>query len=122
MPVHVTLRRAKGLPGFRSERMHRVLQRAIRDTRREGFRVTHDSIQSDHLHILVEAEGKTALSNGMRSLAVRIAMRVNSRVLGRRRGHVWGDRYHRRDLTSPSSPCPLPPDPASGPQSALDLD
>lgn len=82
--------------------MHRLLQRAIRDTRRDGFRVTHYSIQADHIHILVEAEDRTALSNGMRSLAVRIAMRVNSRVLGRRRGRVWGDRYHRRDLTSPS--------------------
>ena len=26
LPVHVTLRRAKGLPGFRSERVHRVLE------------------------------------------------------------------------------------------------
>ena len=26
----------------------------------------------------------------------------NSRILGRRRGRVWGDRYHRRDSTSPS--------------------
>ncbi|MDB5213046.1 MAG: hypothetical protein JWO86_973, partial [Myxococcaceae bacterium] len=40
LPVHVTLRRAKGLPGFRSERLHGLLKRAIRDTRREGFRIT----------------------------------------------------------------------------------
>jgi putative transposase len=96
------LRRAKGLPGFRSERLHGLLKRAIRDTRREGFRITHYSVQQDHIHIIVEAEDKTTLSNGMRSLAVRVAMRVNRRILGRRRGRVWGDRYHRRDLTSPS--------------------
>jgi putative transposase len=102
LPVHVTLRRAKGLPGFRSERLHALLKRAIRDTRRDGFRITHYSVQQDHIHIIVEAEDKTTLSNGMRSLAVRVAMRVNSRILGRRRGRVWGDRYHRRDLTSPS--------------------
>jgi putative transposase len=101
LPVHVTLRRAKGLPGFRSERLHGLLKRAIRDTRREGFRITHYSVQQDHLHIIVEAADKTKLSNGMRSFAVRVAMRVNSRILGRRRGRVWGDRYHRRDLTSP---------------------
>ena len=100
--MHVTLRRAKGLPGFRSERLHGLLKRAIRDTRREGFRITHYSVQQDHIHIIVEAEDKTTLSNGMRSFAVRVAMRVNSRILGRRRGRVWGGRYHRRDLTSPS--------------------
>ena len=102
LPVHVTLRRAKGLPGFRSERLHGLLKRAIRDTRRDSFRITHYSVQQDHIHIIVEAEDKTTLSNGMRSLAVRVAMRVNSRILGRSRGRVWGDRYHRRDLTSPS--------------------
>ena len=41
LPVHITLRRAKGLPGFRSERLHRLLKEAIRDTRREGFHITH---------------------------------------------------------------------------------
>ncbi|MDB5215493.1 MAG: hypothetical protein JWO86_3420, partial [Myxococcaceae bacterium] len=102
LPVHVTLRRAKGLPGFRSERLHGLLKRAIRDTRRDGFRITHYSVQQDHIHIIVEAEDKVTLSNGMRSFAVRVAMRVNSRILGRRSGRVWGDRYHRRDLTSPS--------------------
>jgi putative transposase len=99
--VHITLRRAKGLPGFRSQRLHALLKEAIRDTRREGFRITHYSVQQDHLHFVVEADDPTTLTNGMRSFAVRIAMRVNRRILGRRRGRVWGDRYHRRDLGSP---------------------
>ena len=29
-PVHVTMRRAKGLPGFRAERLHQLLREAIR--------------------------------------------------------------------------------------------
>jgi hypothetical protein len=37
----------------------------------------------------------------MRSFSVRVAMRVNRRVLLRTRGHVWGDRHHRRELTTP---------------------
>jgi putative transposase len=84
------LRRAKGLPGFRSERLHGLLKRAIRDTRRDGFRITHYSVQQDHIHLIAEAEDKAKLSNGMRSFVVRVAMRVNSRILGRRRGRVWG--------------------------------
>ncbi len=101
MPVHITLRRTKSLPSLRAERVHRVVKSAIARTRRNGFRITHYSIQRDHVHFVIEADDPTSLSNGMRSLAVRIAMRVNRQVLGRTRGHVWGDRYHRRDLTSP---------------------
>jgi REP element-mobilizing transposase RayT len=100
-PVHVTMRRAKGLPSFRNERMHRVLKKALRDTRRDGFRIAHYSIQADHIHIIIEADDPTTLTNGMRSLSVRIAMRVNGKILGRSRGRVWGDRYHRRDLRGP---------------------
>jgi len=102
MPVHVTLRRAKGLPRFRCERLRLLLERAIRDSQRDGFRITHYSIQADHIHMIVEAEDNARLTRGMRSFAVRIAMRVNRRILERRRGRVWGDRYHRRDLMSPS--------------------
>jgi REP element-mobilizing transposase RayT len=102
LPVHITMRRAKGLPSFRSERLRRLVERAILDTRRDGFRIAHYSVQADHLHLIVEADDPTTLTSGMRSFAVRIAMRVNGRVLGRRRGRVWGDRYHRRDLTTPT--------------------
>jgi REP element-mobilizing transposase RayT len=95
------MRRRKGLPSFRSERAHRVLRQAVRDTRREGFRITHYSIQADHLHLIIEADDDDALTRGMRSFTVRAALRVNRKVLGRERGRVWGDRYHRRDLAGP---------------------
>jgi REP element-mobilizing transposase RayT len=101
VPVHVTLRRARGLPSLRTGRLHEEIQAAVRRTRREDFRVVHYSVQADHVHLIVEAEDGGALSNGMRSLAIRIAMRINRCVLRRSRGHVFGDRYHRRDLRSP---------------------
>jgi hypothetical protein len=44
--------------------------------------------------------GNVALAAGMKGFAGRAARAINSRVL-RRRGSVWGDRYHRRDLESP---------------------
>jgi REP element-mobilizing transposase RayT len=101
-PVLVTMRRAKGLPSLRSDRLHRLLREAIRSTRREGFRIVHYSVQADHVHLVVEADDPIALTSGMRSFSVRVAMRVNRRVLLRTRGHVWGDRHHRRELTTPS--------------------
>lgn len=100
-PVHVTLRRAKGLPSLRSERLRRLLEQAIRDTRREGLRIVHYSVQSDHVHLIIEADDAATLTSGMRSFTVRVASRINHGVLRRRRGRVWGDRYHRRDLSDP---------------------
>ena len=99
-PVHVTLRRAKGLPSLRSQLLHDELREAVRRTRREDFRIVEYSVQRDHVHMLVEADDGAALSAGMKSFAVRAARRINTRVL-RRRGSVWADRYHRRDLGSP---------------------
>jgi REP element-mobilizing transposase RayT len=101
VPVLVTLRRANGLPSLRTGRLHDEVKAAVRHTRREDFRVVHYSVQADHVHLIVEADDSAALTNGMRSFAVRAAMRINRRVLRRPRGHVWGDRYHRRDLRSP---------------------
>jgi REP element-mobilizing transposase RayT len=100
----VTLRRAKGVPSLRIDRILRVLQQAMKATN-DAFRITHYSVQADHVHLIVEADdhayGDGGLSRGMRSFIIRIALRVNE-LLGRKRGRVWGDRYHRRELTTPS--------------------
>jgi len=40
------------------------------------------------------------MSLGLRGLVVRVARAVNKAL--RRKGPVWGDRYHARDLRSPS--------------------
>jgi REP element-mobilizing transposase RayT len=63
------------------------------------FRIVHFSVQFDHLHLIVEARDKRALSAGMKGLAVRIARRVNGLVF--RRGRFWADRWHGHALTSP---------------------
>lgn len=99
-PIHVTLRAARPLASLRSQVLYRAVESAIRATRPEGFRIVCFSVQVDHVHALVEALDGASLLRGMRSLTVRLALRVN-RALGRRRGRVLGDRYHRHDLSSP---------------------
>jgi REP element-mobilizing transposase RayT len=66
---------------------------------RFGFRLVHYAVQPNHLHLIVEAKDKRALSSGARGLAIRIAMRLNH-VL-RRKGKVFTERYHAMPLTSP---------------------
>lgn len=99
-PMHVTLRAAKGLPSFRNQRLFVAFERAVRWTRRADFRIVEFSVQENHLHMIVEADDNEALANGMKSFSVR-ANRLFNTAMGRGRGRVWGDRYHRRDLTSP---------------------
>jgi hypothetical protein len=63
------------------------------------FRILQFSVQWDHVHLVVEASDKRALSEGMRSVAIRVALAVNELV--GRHGPVWADRWHGRALTSP---------------------
>jgi REP element-mobilizing transposase RayT len=99
-PVHVTMRLRRGLPSLRYKLVARVILAAFHAAKmRLGARLVHFSVQSNHLHLLVEAEGPRALSRAMQGLAVRIARRLNAR-LGTR-GSVFADRYHARALRTP---------------------
>jgi REP element-mobilizing transposase RayT len=97
--LHITMRAVRGLPSFRMQTLYRAFERAVRRTSRDGFRVVEYSVQDDHLHLIVEADDNDALARGMKSFSVR-ANRLFNAAHGRGRGRVWGDRYHRRDLTS----------------------
>jgi hypothetical protein len=77
---------ARGVRSLRNRHMVRTLLGALRDSNGPRFCVVHYSLQANHLHLIVEAEGKAHLSTGMRSLAVRLARRVN-KLFTDRRGH-----------------------------------
>ncbi len=57
---------------------------------RPGFRVVHYSVQSNHVHLIVEAAGKQALGCGMKAVASRFARAV-LRVF-----HLQGPVVHGR--------------------------
>ena len=98
-PVHVVLRAMKDVPRLRTDRMFKAIRAALRTIgARCGFRVVHASIQSTHLHFLVEAEDKSVLTRGVRALAIALARRINA-ACGRR-GKVF-TRYHSTVITSP---------------------
>jgi hypothetical protein len=75
------------------------MERSFADASGHRYRVIHYSVQADHVHLVVEAADRVALSRGTQGLAIRLARAVN-RVVGRR-GKVWGDRFFARDLRSP---------------------
>jgi putative transposase len=57
-------------------------------------------VQTDHVHLIVEAEGALALTRGMQGLAIRCARAINRAA--HRRGRVWRHRYHAHYLRTPS--------------------
>jgi len=99
-PVHVTMRAREGLPSFRGDRLlFEAIERSIGSSEKPGFRVVHFSVQSNHLHLIVEAEDEGALSRGMQGLTIRMALAVH-RALGHG-GTIFSDRYHAHQLRTP---------------------
>jgi REP element-mobilizing transposase RayT len=100
-PQHVTLRVRAEVGSVRRYRVMRVVRAALlAGGHRADFRVVEFSVQSNHVHLLVEAEGATSLTRGMIGLEVRLARRIN-RALGRS-GAFFADRYHARSLRTPA--------------------
>jgi REP element-mobilizing transposase RayT len=97
IPAHVTLRIERGLPTLRTRRAFSAVARAMWGAQgRFGMRLVHFSVQSNHVHLIVERVNGAA----MKGLGVRIARSLN-RLL-RRRGRVIEDHYHAHALRTPA--------------------
>jgi hypothetical protein len=84
---------------LRSPAVFPHVRAALAASTSDTFRLLHFSVQSDHLHLIVEADTRQALSRGLQGLAVRCARAVN-RGAGRR-GRVWKERFHAHSLGTP---------------------
>lgn len=98
-PVHVTLRTGTLPASLRSARVFGVVREALRRSSRNGLGVVEFSVQSNHVHLLVESSSAAALRSGLHGLTIRLARAIN-RALARH-GQVFTDRYHARALASP---------------------
>jgi REP element-mobilizing transposase RayT len=95
-PVLVTLRLRAGLRSLREREAHALVRRALAaSSKAERFRVVEYSAQSNHLHLLVEAQSSCALARGMNALTVRLVRglqrlwKVCGRLLADRRARTW---------------------------------
>jgi REP element-mobilizing transposase RayT len=103
------MRAVEGLPTLRERALFDVICAAIAAANteaklRDSFRVLQFSVQTNHLHLFVEADDADTLSRGIQGLAIRLARRINGALRspkGRRRGSVWNGRYHARELETP---------------------
>ncbi len=131
-PVHVVLRVVDAVGSLRKRHMYKALREAtisvalreLHDRPKRAFRIIHISIQHNHVHLIVEADNKTALSRGMQSFQISAAKHLNRAVTiasmkaarsglpltreqrrelsaRRRRGTVFPDRFHQEIITTP---------------------
>ncbi len=99
-PLHVTLKLRDGLESLRASREFEVVCRCLeRGKEKHDFRVIHFSVLSNHLHLIVEADGKQSLACGIQGLSVRIAKALNK--LWSRSGSIFSGRYHAVLLKTP---------------------
>jgi hypothetical protein len=84
---------------MRSGRAFSALARALAAASRDSFRVVHFSVQTDHVHLIVEADSGDWLRRGLNGLTCRAARAMNRTWT--RRGPIWADRYHARALATP---------------------
>jgi REP element-mobilizing transposase RayT len=105
-PLHVTIRAAAVIGSLRGFEAYHALRTAIVTTfNRDDFRIVHISIQRTHVHLLVEASGRSALSRGMQAFEISAAKHLNASISTRtgkaRRGAVFCDRYHVEIMRTP---------------------
>src|SRR5262245_5735072 len=99
-PCHITLKVRRQIHSPRSVRPVLELERRFAAACERGrVRLVHYSVQSDHLHAIVEAASSRDLASGMKAIGARLARAAN-RVfaLG---GPVLADRDHLRVLRTP---------------------
>jgi REP element-mobilizing transposase RayT len=96
-PVHVTLKVRPDVPNLRTDKRFLAAKKAFRfGCDRFGMRLIEFSVQSNHIHLIVEANNRTSLSKGMQGLLIRLAKQLNRTC--ERSGHVFADRYHAHIL------------------------
>jgi REP element-mobilizing transposase RayT len=83
-PLHVNF---KYRVSIRNKEVLKILKRALINSGAKGLRILHYSVQSNHMHFILEADNNKILETGMRSLTVTIAKGIN-------KGKVQLERYH----------------------------
>ena len=99
-PVHVSLPVLAAAGRLRCRAGYAAVRRGVAACIGRGdFRIVHASIQGNHIHLLVEADDKGAMSRGLRAFMTACARHLNGHR--GRRGRVFAGRYHATVIASP---------------------
>ena len=100
--AHVSIKLKDGLPSLRNGEALAVVMAAIeRVNEGEWIRIVHFSVQSNHVHLIAEADNSAHLSRGMASLNTGLGMRLNRLWERVGEGSVFLERFHLTLVSSP---------------------
>jgi putative transposase len=100
-PVHVVMRVCEDVRSLRARATFLAILAAFAaGGERFGLRLTHYSVLGNHLHLIVEAADREALSRGIQGLAIRLARAINRAQ--DRKGRVFADHYFGHPLRTPA--------------------
>ncbi|MGZ3787896.1 MAG: transposase [Bacteriovorax sp.] len=95
--LHLTVKIKKNKAGIKNKSILILLKRAILNTRRQGLKVIHYSLEYDHVHLLIEAENNHVLGKGMQAFGVTLSKAINR--MRKLKGGVYKHRYHFRKIS-----------------------
>lgn len=112
-PLHVTMKLRKGLPSLRTKALLKIFRASVQKSRLKGLRIIHYSLQSNHLHLLVEAHDRRELASVFKSLGTSLARRINAVASSKSpdskrssapegKPSVFRGRYHLHVLKTPT--------------------
>lgn len=80
---------------IRTNKVLEILEIGIKNASRHKLKVTHYTLQSNHVHIIAESPHNESLIKGMRSLTNTIVKRIG-------KGSIQIERYHLHVLKTPT--------------------
>ncbi|WP_408096125.1 transposase [Peredibacter sp. HCB2-198] len=83
-PLHINFRVKTSI---RNKECLKILKKAIKNARSQGIRILHFSLESNHVHLIIEATSNQILTKGMRSFTITFAKGIN-------KGRIQFERYH----------------------------
>jgi REP element-mobilizing transposase RayT len=99
IPVHVTLKSDRTqIPTLRNKALFREIRQAMRRARLQGIRIIEFSVQTDHIHLLLEPQNKVQLGKSMRAMSISLSKRLTF-LLGKK-VKAFKERYHLHVLRS----------------------
>ena len=84
LPLHINF---KYRIQIKNKAFLKILKRALLNSRRQGLKILHYSVQTNHVHFIIEASDNKILECGMRSLTVTLTKGINQ-------GRIQLQRYH----------------------------
>ena len=101
--LHVTVRTTSRVPNLRSRKRYAAVRNAFVkccEQKTIGFRLVHFAVLSNHLHFVVEADSKRALSMGMQKVLHSISRRLNALSVREQGGRQIAPRVASSEASS----------------------